>query len=141
MKIIRLRVRDSLTIALNYVGKDTTVTRVQIEDEQYINNCIETNLGILRSIPNSTWYWSNPKKSFFAMIRQLGKPTMCLTLSANKIGWTDLIQKLFALKHSGVEISTEVAENLHYLDKTNLINEDAVMRAQFTSYYSLTYIV
>lgn len=41
-------------------------------------------------------------------------------------GWTDLIQILYTLKHSGVEISTEAAENLHYLEKTTLINEDAV---------------
>ncbi|GFV04852.1 ATP-dependent DNA helicase [Trichonephila clavipes] len=126
MKIMRLRVRDSLTIAFKHVGKNTTVTRQQIEDEHYINNCIETNLAFLRSIPNSTWYWSNRKKIFFAMIRQLGKPTIFLTLSANEIGWTDLIQILYTLKHSGVEISTEAAENLHYLEKTTLINEDAV---------------
>ncbi|GFX88872.1 ATP-dependent DNA helicase [Trichonephila clavipes] len=71
MKIMRLRVRDSLTIAFKHVGKNTTVTRQQIEDEHYINNCIETNLAFLRSIPNSTWYWSNRKNIFFAMIRQL----------------------------------------------------------------------
>ncbi|GFX40223.1 ATP-dependent DNA helicase [Trichonephila clavipes] len=71
MKIMRLRVRDSLTIAFKHVGKNTTVTRQQIEDEHYINNCIETNLAFLRSIPNSTWYWSNRKKDLFAMIRQL----------------------------------------------------------------------
>ncbi|GFT97139.1 ATP-dependent DNA helicase [Trichonephila clavipes] len=118
MKIMRLRVRDSLTIAFKHVGKNTTVTRQQIEDEHYINNCIETNLAFLRSIPNSTWYWSNRKKDLFAMIRQLGKPTIFfLTLSANEIGWTDLIQILYTLKHSGVEISTEAAENLHYLEK------------------------
>ncbi|GFW22575.1 ATP-dependent DNA helicase [Trichonephila clavipes] len=126
MKIMRLRVRDSLTIAFKHVGKNTTVTRQQIEDEHYINNCIETNLAFLRSIPNSTWYWSNRKKDLFGMIRQLGKPTIFLTLSANEIGWTDLIQILYTLKHSGVEISTEAAENLHYLEKTTLINEDAV---------------
>ncbi|GFX27316.1 ATP-dependent DNA helicase [Trichonephila clavipes] len=45
MKIMRLRVRDSLTIAFKHVGKNTTVTRQQIEDEHYINNCIETNLA------------------------------------------------------------------------------------------------
>lgn len=56
MKIMRLRVRDSLTIAFKHVGKNTAVTQQRIDDEQYINNCIETNLAFLRSIPNSTWY-------------------------------------------------------------------------------------
>lgn len=86
MKIIRLGVRDSLTVAFKHVDKNAAITRQQIEDEHYINNCIETNLVFLGSIPNSTWYWSNRKKDLFAMIRQLGKPTIFLTVSANEIG-------------------------------------------------------
>ena len=98
MKIMRLRVRDSLTVAFKHVGKDTKITRKQIEDEDYINNCVETNLAFLRSIPNSMWYWADKKKNLFAMIRQFGKPTVFLTVSANEIGWTDLLQLLYKLK-------------------------------------------
>ncbi|XP_044588740.1 uncharacterized protein LOC123267918 [Cotesia glomerata] len=127
MKIMRIRVRDSLTIAFKHVGKDTKITRQQIEDDEYIHNCIETNLAFLRSIPNSTWYWMDRKKDLFAMIRQFGKPTVFLTVSANEIGWNDLLQKLYKLKHNGEStISEEVAEILHYLEKTTLVNEDAV---------------
>ncbi|XP_053596141.1 uncharacterized protein LOC103578666 [Microplitis demolitor] len=125
MKIMRIRVRDSLTVAFKHVGKDTKITRQQIEDDEYINNCIETNLAFLRSIPNSTWYWMDRKKDLFAMIRQFGKPTVFLTVSANEIGWNDLLQTLYKLKHNS-EISEEFAELLHYLEKTTLVNEDAV---------------
>lgn len=83
MKIMRMRVRDSLTVAFKHVGKDTKITRKQIEDNQYIHNCIETNLAFLRAIPNSTWYWMGRKKDLFAMIRQFGKPTIFLTVSTN----------------------------------------------------------
>jgi len=48
MKIMRLRVRDSLTVAFKHVGKDTKITRNQIESEEYINGCIESNLAFLR---------------------------------------------------------------------------------------------
>ncbi|GFR07898.1 serine--tRNA ligase [Trichonephila clavata] len=53
MKIIRFRVRDSLTIVFKHVGKNANITRQQIESEEYFNNCIENNLAFLREIPNS----------------------------------------------------------------------------------------
>lgn len=90
MKIMRIRVGDSLTIAFKHVGKDSNITKEQIEDENYIQGCIETNLAFLRSIPNSVWYWYERKEDLFAMIRQLGKPTIFFTISANEIGWPDL---------------------------------------------------
>lgn len=60
------------------------------------------------------------------MIRQLGKPTIFPTVSANEIGWNDLLQTLYKFKHNGETISEEMSELLHYLEKTTLINEDAV---------------
>lgn len=62
VKIMRLRVRDSLTIAFKHVGTDTNITKEQVQSEEYINNCIESNLAFLRSIPNSVWYWSEKKR-------------------------------------------------------------------------------
>lgn len=126
MKIMRLRVRDSLTIAFKHIGKNTNVTRQQIESEEYINSCLESNLGFLRTIPNSAWYWAQRKKDLFSMIRQLGKPTIFLTLSANEIGWTSLLYTLYRLKNDGAELSKEEIDSLHYLEKSTLINEDAV---------------
>lgn len=98
MKIMRLRVRDSLTIAFKHVGRYTNITRHEIESQAYINNCLESNLAFLRTIPNSTWYWAQRKKGLFAMIRKLGKQTIFLTLSANEIGWTPLLKTLYRLK-------------------------------------------
>lgn len=64
VKIMRLRVRDSLTIAFKHVGTDTNITKEQVQSEEYINNCIESNLAFLRSIPNSVWYWSEKKEIY-----------------------------------------------------------------------------
>lgn len=107
MKVMRIRIRDSLSVAFKNVGKDTAITRQQIESEEYINNCLETNLAFLRHIPNSSWYWSNRKRDLFAMIRQLGKPTIFLTLSANEIGWKHLLQLLYKLKNKGAEFTED----------------------------------
>ncbi|GFS33663.1 ATP-dependent DNA helicase [Trichonephila inaurata madagascariensis] len=106
---MRVRVRDSLTVAFKHVSKNANITRQQIESEEYINGCIENNLVFLRAIPNSTWYWSERKRDLFSMIRQLGKPTVFLTMSAYEIGWTGLLQLLYKFKNEGREISKGAA--------------------------------
>lgn len=59
------------------------------------------------------------------MIRQLGKPTVFFTISANEIGWSDLLQLLYRLnKH--YYVSKEAVAKLHFMVKSTLINEDAV---------------
>lgn len=126
MKIMRLRIRDSLTVAFKFIGTNTNITRQQIESEEYINNCIESNLAFLRCIPNSVWYWADRKRDLFAIIRQKGKPTAFMTLSANEIGWTDLLQLLYKLRNNGADISKEAAAELSFMEKSTLINEDAV---------------
>jgi len=78
-----MRMRDTLTVAFKFFGTDTTLTRAQIESSNFIN-CLETNLAFFRSIPNSTYYWLQCKRDLLAMIRQLGKPTLFLTMSANE---------------------------------------------------------
>ncbi|CAI6361504.1 unnamed protein product [Macrosiphum euphorbiae] len=126
MKIMRLRVRDSLTVAFKHIGNDTKITKDQILDENFPNGCVESNLAFLRSIPNSAWYWMHRKKDLFAMIRQLGKPTVFLTVSANEIGWKWLLRTIYKLKNNGVLLSDELIKDLHYLEKSKLINEDSV---------------
>ncbi|GFT20198.1 helitron_like_N domain-containing protein [Trichonephila clavipes] len=125
MKIIRIRIRDSLSIAFKHVGKGTTITKEQIKSEDYVQGCIESNLAFLRTIPNSAFYWLERKKDLFAMIRQYGKPTVFFTISANEIGWSKLLQLLHNLKYNS-EITLEDAADLHYIEKSTLINKDAV---------------
>ena len=128
MKIMRIRVRESLRVAFKHVGKNSNITKEQIQSVDYIHSCIESNLAFLRSIPNSTWYWSERKKDLFAMIRQLGKQTVFFTISANEIGWSDLLQLLYKLnKHD--YITKEAVAKLHFMVKSTLINEDAVTYA------------
>ncbi|GFV76732.1 ATP-dependent DNA helicase [Trichonephila clavipes] len=57
MNIMGLRVRDLLTVAFKHIGKDTKITRERIENEDYVNSCIETNFAFLKSIPNSLCFY------------------------------------------------------------------------------------
>ncbi|GBP71329.1 hypothetical protein EVAR_57713_1 [Eumeta japonica] len=89
MKIMRIRVRDSLRIAFKHVGKNPNVTKEQIQSEDYVHGFIERNLAFLRSIPNSTWYWSEKKKDLCAMIRQLAT-TLCVNYNPLMVvSWPD----------------------------------------------------
>ncbi|GBP34313.1 hypothetical protein EVAR_7364_1 [Eumeta japonica] len=126
-KNMRLRVASSLTIAFKFVGNDTKVTKQTIKSEEYVNDCLETNLAFLKSIPNSVCYWSQ-RKDLFAMIRQLERPTVFLTMSANEIGWIPLLQLLQKFKDGRI-ISENEASELNWLQKSTLINEDAVICA------------
>ena len=87
-------------------------TRVMLADRQFLETCIDRNLSFLKSIPNSVQYWQQRKQDVFAMIRQLGKPTMFLTLSANELRWPNLLQILHKL--SG-ENNTELTYPMHQL--------------------------
>ncbi|XP_046971063.1 uncharacterized protein LOC124538105 [Vanessa cardui] len=125
-KIMRLRVSKCVNVAFKHVGQGTSITKETIQSEEYINNCLETNLAFLRCIPNSAWFWSDRKKDVFAMIRQLGPPTTFMTLSANETGWENLLKLLYKLKNEGTEISGELLAEMSYVHKAQLVNEDAV---------------
>jgi hypothetical protein len=56
------------------------------------------NLSFLNSIPNTVQYWQHCKQDVFAMIRQLGKSAMFLTLSASEVRWSHLLQVLCMLQ-------------------------------------------
>lgn len=125
MKIMRLRMSESISVAFKHVGQDINITKEQILSFDYLNGYMESNLAFLKSIPNSVQYLESRKKDLFAMIRQLGKPTIFLTMSANEISWKWLLKTLHKLKH-GTEITDLEVDQLHYKVKAALINEDAV---------------
>lgn len=82
---MRLLVSEGLHSTFKVNADAFNITRKMIEDHEFLEECVENNLAFLKSIPNSIQYWNTRKKDLFAMIRQLGKPTMFLTISANEI--------------------------------------------------------
>lgn len=73
------------------------------------------------------------------MIRQYGKPTVFFTISANEIGWLKLLQLLHNLKNNA-EISVEEAADLHFIEQSTLINEDAVTCAVYFNTHILAWL-
>lgn len=99
MKIMRMRVNAGLYLTFMPSQEAKNVTRKMIEDKEFLKECVDHNLSFLKSIPNSVQYWMHRKKNVFSMMRQLGKPTIFLTLSAREIQWPKLIRTLYKLKY------------------------------------------
>lgn len=126
MKIMRLRVSEGLRNTFKCMGT-ANITRAQLSDKEFLETCIERNLSFLQSIPNSIQYWMQRKRDVFAMIRQLGKPTMFLTLSASEIRWPPLLKILLKLSsaYDGADVQ-DVMQQLTALQRATLVSEDPV---------------
>lgn len=126
MKILRLRIVDGIRQTFRTTSQTENITRRMIEDRDFLEECVERNLSFLKSVPNSAQYWLSRKKDLFAMIRQLGKPTMFLTMSANELKNAELIKILSRL--SGEPSIRDLREPLSLSKSTraNLVNEDPV---------------
>lgn len=126
MKIMRLRVSEGLRNTFKCMGT-ANITRAQLKDRQFLESCIERNLSFLKSIPNSIQYWQQRKNDVFAMIRQLGKPTMFLTMSANENRWKHLLTILHKLSNAGNGAGiTDIMQQLTALQRATLVTEDPV---------------
>lgn len=128
MKIIRLRVVDGIYKTFKCINQTENITRRMLEDKQFLDECIERNFAFLKSMPNSAQYWSSRKRDLFAMLRQLGKPTCFLTMSANELNWPDLLKILhqFSDKFKDIQVVDPLVE-LDISKRSHLVNEDPVI--------------
>lgn len=123
---LRLRVTEGLQHTFKSIGT-ANVTRCQLSDKSFVESLMERNLSFMKSIPNSVQYWYQRKQDLFAMIRQLGKPTMFLTLSASETQWPLLLKQLHKLSsdYSGIDL-TDPLQELNAQQRATLVNDDAV---------------
>ncbi|XP_047035800.1 uncharacterized protein LOC124641680 isoform X2 [Helicoverpa zea] len=123
MKILRLRMVDGIYSTFRKVPVTENVTRRMLEDPEFLKEFVIQNLAFMKSVPNSVQYWTSRKRDLFAMLRQLGKPTIFLTLSANEVRWLTLLNLLLKLskKYPG-----KVAEDLNTSERCSLVSDDPV---------------
>jgi hypothetical protein len=72
-------------------------------------NIEATARAILSNIRGTPAYWADAASDLFAMLRSIGPPTWFLTLSANELGWDDLV---LALMHAPAERARRAKEAL-----------------------------
>ncbi|GBM65500.1 hypothetical protein AVEN_223595-1 [Araneus ventricosus] len=123
-----MRIVDGIRSSFRCVRNMENVPRKEIEDPAFINECVEKNFAFLKSLPISVAYWLHRKSELFAMIRQLGKPTAFLTMSANEIRCPHLLVILHRLNHYYKDIidldESNIFEKLNSSMRSALVNED-----------------
>ncbi|XP_077531652.1 uncharacterized protein LOC144144146 [Haemaphysalis longicornis] len=108
-------------------------TRKQLEKggSAFLNEVLNRDLAFMRGVPNTVQYWQERRKELFAMIRQLGKPHVFLTMSVSELQWNRLIDTLERLR-VGPEGRARVIEALCSTQRADLVNNDPVTCAIYT---------
>ncbi|XP_026470005.1 uncharacterized protein LOC113373956 [Ctenocephalides felis] len=105
-------------------------------DSNFINDLVKFDDGyrFLKNIRSSPAFWEDKKKKLLAMIRQLGRPTFFLTLSAAESQWPELLKTLMKYSEYNKNISLREAYALDHNTKTTLIRNDPVTCSRYFDY-------
>jgi hypothetical protein len=128
---------DAISINLRKTKNTKNVTVAQMLNRDYVNGLIHSDdaFTFLRFDRSSPAFWELKKKEVMAMIRQLGCPTLFLTLSAAETKWADLIVILTQVLENKV-ITVQEAENMSYEKKCDLIRQDPVTCVRYFEHRS-----
>jgi hypothetical protein len=120
---LTMKLSAAIGTAMRQTNKKYTVRDVL--SEKNMKTLCENDIAyrFVRQIPLVPSYLENKRKDVMAFLRQLGTPSLFMTLSPAEYYWGLLLQDLYRLKH-GKEISEEDALNLSEADKHELILSD-----------------
>ena len=88
---------DKVTLAIRQCktqGKEFKVKDVLTDEERKLLVNLDEGFYILRTLQNSPAYLDKRKKDAFAMIRQLGFPSLFISRSAAETKWPELLRAL-----------------------------------------------
>ena len=86
----------------------------------------------MNTIKRAPEFWKRFQLEVLAMIRQLGCPTLFMTLSCADLNRNDLIANAFKLK--GQNISDENIKNISFFQKCEILNKNPVFVARHFQY-------
>lgn len=126
-----LEMFSNINVCLRKV-KGSNLTAGNVMSEDFVNDLVQHDAGyrMLANIRGTPAYWEKIKKDIFAMFRQLGRPTLFLTVSPAEKRWPELMQVLYRY-HYGKDITVEEAMKLDDATKTLLIRKDPTLCAQY----------
>ena len=102
--------------------KITAKTLLNKETRQEIVK-YDDSYKIFKNVWSSPPYFEAKKRDLMAMIRQLGIPTLFISLSAADTKWTELLQSIYILTKKE-EITLEQVEQMTWHQNYNLISKD-----------------
>ena len=146
---LHIKTIQQITNAVSVINirkrKGVTRTAKEVGDKKLVNDLISRDDGYkscLASVVNFPAYFDNEKNKLLAMIRQLGQPTLYLTLSPCERDWSELhcILKEAKLNCSLTEEEKQNIFNLKINDRQkirNLICNDPVTCARYFNHQFL----
>jgi hypothetical protein len=127
-------INSNISIALRQkvISSNAAPTAAGLLDPSNLNDLINHDSGyrILKNIRSSPAYWEGEKRNVCAMIRQLGMPTLFITLSAAEAHWPELM-KILKLTVDKEETTDENIAELTTREKYRLIQADPVTCALY----------
>ena len=124
------RLQDSISIAMrkhsimSYKSMSIGSLRQNTPDD-VAEDVLKNTLSFMKNIRGTSAYWNTIKSDLFALIRQLGPPTLFLTISANDLGWIDLYE---VMKKVGVHLPGPASE-LTSSQRAKLLSANPVIAA------------
>lgn len=94
--------------AAKRLGKQ--VTKAMLQDPAFTAESQQQGLAVPNLFPNSAQYWQGIGHDVFAMVRQLGTPTLFKTISAAEYHWPILLRALKRLSRSGGQVEQREGE-------------------------------
>ncbi|XP_021964938.1 uncharacterized protein LOC110860191 [Folsomia candida] len=113
-------------------GKPTAANLI---NEDFVENMVQHDdaYKVLRNVRSSPAYWQDKQKVLMSMIRQLGIPTMFITLSAAEVKWVELIVILKKVLDQEI-ITEDTAETMKWEEKADLIRRDPITCSRYFDY-------
>ena len=113
-------------------SKGKTITAQTLLDKEQRQNIINYDDGyrVFKNICSSPPYFEHKKKELMAMIRQLGIPTLFISLSAADTKWPELLQSIYISIHQK-DITDAELDNMSWSDKCELISKDPATCARY----------
>ncbi|KAL7307813.1 hypothetical protein TKK_0000133 [Trichogramma kaykai] len=120
-------VYSNMNICLRKIYKNDNLKAENVLNTKTLHDMYRLDEGykFLKQVRSSPSYWQEKKKHLFSMIKQLGFPTLFITLSASETKNFDLLKILYNLKF-GKNLTKQELIDLHPNIKTQLIRDDPV---------------
>jgi hypothetical protein len=127
-KLISIKLSMAISMAVKKVKISNLTVRDILENTEVFSAIKQTEdyKSFMREIRSSPEYWLNKKKTLFAMIRQLGQPTLFLTMAPAEIDWPELLNILIKLNKKNTTI-----DQMTRKEKIDLIASDPVTTARY----------
>ena len=121
------------------LGKKISAAQVLNDDERAKIVRLDDGYYIFKDIRNSPAYLALKKKEAFAMIRQLGFPSLFISQSAAETKWPELLRALGQTVHNKLYTNEEI-DNMDFQTKSELIRGDSATLVRYFDHRFNTFL-